>query len=210
MQHVWDFIGKGGIIMYPLLLCSVIGISIFIEKLYTLRRKRIIVPAVVKVVDGIQNPDDIKTAAYVCSQNPGPFSTILTITLERHDQDKETIKEALTDQGRQEVHRLEKGLVVLETIAGIAPLLGLLGTVLGILRVFNIISAMGIGQAEALAGGISEALITTIAGLFIGIPAVVAYNYFTQKAESLILEIERHSNILLGKILRLRPSESQG
>ncbi len=210
MQHVLDYFNKGGIIMYPLLLCSIIGITIVIEKLYTLRRRRIVVPAVVNVIQGIAQLDDIKTAAYVCSQNPGPFSAIIGITLERHGEDKETIKEALNDQGRQEVYRLEKGLVILETIAGIAPLLGLLGTVLGILRVFNIISAMGIGQAEALAGGISEALITTIAGLFIGIPAVVAYNYFTQKAESLVLEIERHSNILLGKISHLHPTQSRG
>jgi len=209
MQHVWEYFNKGGIIMYPLLLCSIIGITIVIEKLYTLRRKRIIVPAVVKVAQGINHPDDIKTATYICSQSPGPFSAIINITLQHHQEDKEAIKEALNDQGRQEVHRLEKGLVILETIAGIAPLLGLLGTVLGILRVFNIISAMGIGQAEALAGGISEALITTIAGLFIGIPAVVAYNYFTQKAESLVLEIERHSNALLSKITRLSQQQNQ-
>jgi biopolymer transport protein ExbB len=204
MQHAWDFFTKGGIIMYPLLLCSIIGITIVIEKLYTLRRKRIIIPAVTNVIEGIKTPDDIRTAAYVCNQNPGPFSSIVSITLDNHGDDKETLKEALSDQGRQEIHRLEKGLVVLETIAGIAPLLGLLGTVLGILQVFNIISAMGIGQAEALAGGISEALITTIAGLFIGIPAVVAYNYFTQKAETLVLEIERHSNNLVGRIIAMR------
>ncbi len=204
MQHFLDFFVKGGITMYPLLLCSITGIAIVIEKLYTLRRKRIIVPAVVKVTQDIKSPDDIQSAAYVCSQNPGPFSAIMAITLERHGDDKDSIKEALSDQGRQEIHRLEKGLVMLETIAGIAPLLGLLGTVLGILRVFNIISAMGTGQAEALAGGISEALITTIAGLFIGIPAVVAYNYFTQKAESLVLEIEHHSNRLLTRILAMR------
>lgn len=208
MQHAWDFFSKGGIIMYPLLLCSIIGITIVIEKFYTLRRKRIIIPAVAKVIEGIRTTEDIKTATYVCSQNPGPFSTIVSITLDNHSDDKDAIKEALSDQGRQEIHHLEKGLVVLETIAGIAPLLGLLGTVLGILRVFNIISAMGIGQAEALAGGISEALITTIAGLFIGIPAVVAYNYFTQKAESLVLEIERHSNTLVGKIINLHRQQA--
>ncbi len=209
MQHVWDFFSKGGIIMYPLLLCSIIGITIVIEKFYTLRRKRVIIPAVVKVVENIGNLEDLKTAAYICNQNPGPFSNLIGVTIEKHGEEKEIIKEALNDQGRQEIHSLEKGLVILETIASIAPLLGLLGTVLGILHVFNIISAMGIGQAEALAGGISEALITTIAGLFIGIPAVVAYNYFTQKAEGLVLEIERHSNNLLGKLSRLSPNQDQ-
>ncbi len=103
------------------------------------------------------------------------------------------------------MHRLGRGLGMLETVAGIAPLLGLLGTVLGILKVFKVISVMGVGQASALAGGISEALITTIAGLFIGIPALVAYNYYSDKTESLVLEMENHSNRLLNKINALQP-----
>ena len=95
---------------------------------------------------------------------------------------------------------MEKGLVILETIAGIAPLLGLLGTVIGILKVFDVIAEIGVGQATALSGGISEALITTIVGLSIGIPAVVVYNLFTNKAERLVLEIEKYSALLLAKV----------
>ena len=98
------------------------------------------------------------------------------------------------------MHTLERGLVILETIAGISPLLGLLGTVVGILKVFNVIAAVGVGQATALSGGISEALITTIVGLSIGIPAVVVYNYFIDKAEGHILEIEKYSSMLLKKV----------
>jgi biopolymer transport protein ExbB len=98
---------------------------------------------------------------------------------------------------------------VLETVAGIGPLLGLLGTVLGILKVFKVISIMGVGQATSLAAGISEALITTIAGLFIGIPALVAYNYFSSRADALVLEIEKYSNRLLNKISSFAPAQGK-
>jgi biopolymer transport protein ExbB len=200
MEHIWDFFNKGGITMYPLLLCSVIGLAIAIEKLISLRHKKIIMPEVVSVLENIKSANDIALAVSICENHTGPFASIIRIILENQALPRDEIKETLLDQGRQEVYQLEKGLGMLETIAGIAPLLGLLGTVLGILKVFNIISVMGVGQATALAGGISEALITTIAGLFIGIPALVAYNYFTSKAEGLVLEIEKYSNHLLNKI----------
>ncbi len=98
---------------------------------------------------------------------------------------------------------LERGLAALETIAGIAPLLGLLGTVLGMIKVFTVISRQGTGQASLLAGGISEALITTVTGLFIGIPALIMYNYFSHRAENYILDIEKYTTKLMQKIRRL-------
>jgi len=205
MQHAWEFIVKGGIIMIPLFLCSVVALAIFIEKTIALRRKRVIVPEVVSVLESIRDAGDIALAVAICEKHRGPFANIIRISLENRELPREEIKETLSDQGRQEIHHLEKGLTMMETIAGIAPLLGLLGTVLGILKVFKVISVLGVGQASALAGGISEALITTIAGLFIGIPALVAYNYFGHKAESLVLEIEKYSNRLLTKISVWRP-----
>ena len=107
------------------------------------------------------------------------------------------VKELIEDQGRQEVRHLERGLTVLETIAVASPLLGLLGTVLGMIQVFNVIQEQGIGQASALSGGISEALVTTVTGLFIGIPVLIFYNIFTKRAENFVLDIEKHSNFLL-------------
>ena len=170
-----------------------------------LRRRKVIVPEVVSVLENVKNVNDLGLAVSICEKHDGPFANIIRISLENHGLPREDIKETLQDQGRQEIHQLEKGLGMLETIAGIAPLLGLLGTVLGILKVFQIISVMGVGQASALAGGISEALITTIAGLFIGIPALVAYNYFAHRAEALVLEIEKYSNRLLNKISAFAP-----
>ncbi len=200
MKNIWDFLAKGGIIMVPLFLCSITGLAIVIEKFVSLRRRKVIVPEVVSVLENVKSANDFSLAVSICEKHNGPFANIIRILLENHDLPREEIKETLLDQGRQEVHQLERGLGVLETVAGIAPLLGLLGTVLGILKVFKVISVMGVGQATALAGGISEALITTIAGLFIGIPALVAYNYFTSRTETLVLEIEKYSNRLLNKI----------
>jgi biopolymer transport protein ExbB len=200
MKNILDFLAKGGIIMYPLFLCSVAGLAVAIEKAVSLRRRKVIVPEVVGVLKNVKETNDFGLAAAICEKHHGPFANIIRLSLENRGLTREEIKESLLDQGRQEVYHLEKGLGVLETVAGIAPLLGLLGTVLGILKVFKVISVMGVGQAAALAGGISEALITTIAGLFIGIPALVAYNYFTYKAEALVLEIEKYSNRLVNKI----------
>lgn len=200
MDQLLDFFVKGGFVMYPLLLCSILGLAIVIEKIVSLRRKKVIVPEIVSVLDNIKGPDDIGLALSICEKHDGPFADVIQVGLESRDLPKDEIKEALNDQGRQEVHHLERGLVILETIAGIAPLLGLLGTVIGILKVFNVISVQGVGQATALSGGISEALITTIVGLSIGIPAVVVYNYFGSKAEELVLEIEKYSSMLLKKV----------
>jgi biopolymer transport protein ExbB len=200
MKNILEFLAKGGIIMYPLFLCSVAGLAITIEKSLSLRRRNVIVPEVASVLENIKGANDFGLAASICEKHDGPFANIIRVGLQNRDLPGAQLKEALLDQGRQEVHRLERGLGMLETIAGIAPLLGLLGTVLGILKVFKVIAVMGVGQAAALAGGISEALITTIAGLFIGIPALVAYNYFTHKADALVLEIEKYSNHLLAKI----------
>jgi biopolymer transport protein ExbB len=200
MKNVWEFLVKGGICMIPLFMCSVAGLAIVIEKFISLQRRKVIVPEVVSVLENIKGTNDFPLAVSICEKHHGPFANIIRMALENHSLPREEIKEILFDQGRQEVHQLEKGLGVLETVAGIGPLLGLLGTVLGILKVFKVISVMGVGQATSLAGGISEALITTIAGLFIGIPALVAYNYFGNKAEGLVLEIEKYSNHLLNKI----------
>jgi biopolymer transport protein ExbB len=200
MQNILGFLSKGGIIMYPLFLCSIAALAVAIEKSISLRRRKIIIPEVVAVLENVKAPNDFSLAVSICEKHNGPLANVVRISLENPGLPREELKEALLDQGRQEVHQLERGLGVLETVAGIAPLLGLLGTVLGILKVFKVIADLGVGQAAALAGGISEALITTIAGLFIGIPALVAYNYFAHKAEALVLEIEKYSNRLLARI----------
>ncbi|HEX9652271.1 MAG TPA: MotA/TolQ/ExbB proton channel family protein [bacterium] len=200
MLEVWQFLLKGGITMIPLGLCSILGLAVVIEKGFSLRRKKVIVPEIVNVLENIRGPMDVGLALSICEKHEGPFANIIRVGLESRNLPKDEIKEALGDQGRQEVRTLERGLVMLETIAGIGPLLGLFGTVLGIFKVFNVISTLGVGQAQAFSSGLSEAIITTIVGLAIGIPAVVFYNYFTNKAENFILEIEKYSSALVKKV----------
>ncbi len=198
--EAWNFLVRGGIIMIPLGLCSLIGLAIVIEKFYSLRENKVLIPEIVSVLENIQSEKDLRLATSICEKHQGPFSNIILTVLRHAELDKEDLKELVEETGRQEVRELERGLVALETIAGVAPLLGLLGTVIGILKVFNVISEIGMGQAAALSGGLSEALITTIIGLSIGIPALVFNNYFVDKAENLILEIERYSSALILKM----------
>jgi len=206
MSEAISFLSKGGIIMIPLLLCSIIGLMIVIEKIFSLRRDKILIPEIISVVESINSNQDIKLATTICQKNKGPLANIILTGLQNQSLSMNEIKEIINDEGRQQVRILERGLSILETVAGVAPLLGLLGTVLGMIKVFNVISTQGTGQASLLAGGISEALITTATGLFIGIPMLVAYNYFTSRAENFIMDIEKYSTRLLQKIRSINNS----
>jgi len=207
MHEAWLFLQRGGILMIPLILCSIIVFAIVIERAISLRRKKVLIPEIINVIETIKKPEDIHLAISICQKNEGTFANIVQLGLENKDLSNDELKELITDQGRQEVRSLEKGLVVIETIAGIAPLLGLLGTVVGMIKVFTVISEQGLGQTQALSGGISEALITTVVGLSIGIPSLVLYNYFTDKAENLILDIEKFTSQLLRKLSRFQSNK---
>lgn len=191
---------RGGIMMYPLALASVIALAIIIERFIMLRKPKIIIPEIINVIEQFSSPNDVQLARNISSKYSGPLPSLIKIGLDNSDLDRNEIKELIEDQGRQEVRQLERGLTVLETIAVSSPLLGLLGTVLGMIQVFNVIKDQGIGQAAALSGGISEALITTVTGLFIGIPALIFYNILTKRAENFVLDIEKYSNFLVQKL----------
>lgn len=201
---MWETLTHGGILMIPLAACSVLAMWVAIDRAWHLRRDRVVRPEIVHLIDTLTGPGDVPLARSICERNPGPFSTIIRTALDHRDRGRGEIREIVEDQGRQEVARLERGLGLLETIAAIAPLLGLLGTVFGMIQVFDVVSEQGAGQAQSLSGGIAEALITTAAGLSIGIPSLVAYNYLTGKAEALVLEIEGHANRLIQKLLHFQ------
>jgi biopolymer transport protein ExbB len=196
----WELFAQGGLMMYPLSLCSILTLAITVERAFSLRRHRIIRGEIVSVIENIKGPEDIGLAASVCNQYEGPFAQVVRTGLDNRHLPPDEIKESIVDQGRQETGKLQKGIVVLETVASVSPLLGLLGTVLGMIKVFREISEVGVGQGNLLAGGIAEAILTTGAGLFIAIPSLVFFNYFSSKAESLVLEIEKYSNALLKKL----------
>ena len=207
MKETIIMIQQGGILMIPLILCSITSVTVIIERLISLRTRKIIVPEVLSVIENIKTKDDISLALSVCDKHPGVFSHIIAIGLKNHNLPINEIKEEFIDQGRQEIRVLERGFIILETIAVITPILGLLGTVLGMIKVFHIISISGVGEATALSGGISEALITTAVGLSIGIPTLVFFNYFSHKSENFILDIEHFSNSLIKKIKNFKEND---
>ena len=203
---------RGGIMIYPLVLSSLLAVAIIVERLLALRRKRIIIPEIINVVEQFSSTKDLDLAKNICQRYEGPFPSIIRTGLENSELDRNGMKEVIEDQGRQEMRKLERGLGILETVAAIAPLMGLVGTVLGMIKVFGVVKEQGVGQAAALSGGISEALLTTVAGLFIGIPALISYNYFSHKAANFILDIEKHSGVLVKKLHRINlesPSSDQ-
>ena len=204
---IWSFLMKGGILMIPLIICSILSLALIIEKFITLRRSRVIVPEVRSVVENITSEEDIPLVLNVCRQHPSVLSNLTALVLQHKGTSYSLMREELSDSGRQEIRVLEKGLGILETIAAVSPILGLLGTVVGMIKVFGVISVRGVGEASALSGGISEALITTAVGLSVGIPALIFFNYFTSKAEELILDIENISNNLLKKLISFRDKD---
>ncbi len=195
---------RGGIMMYPLLLASLIALAFTIERTFALRKRKILVPEIISVVNNFSSLKDIDLAKNICVKYRGPLSNIILLGLDNYELPKSDMHELLENQGRQEIRTLQKGLGVLETIASISPLMGLLGTVLGMIQVFAVIQDQGIGQTAALSGGISQALVTTVVGLFIGIPTLIAYNYFSGRAENFILDIEKYANVLIQKINKIK------
>jgi biopolymer transport protein ExbB len=206
---MFDLFERGGFVMYPLMLASLIMVIIIIERLIMLRQKRIIIPEIINIIENIRSSYDIELAKNICTKYNGPLPNLIRIGLENETLKKSEIRELIEDQGRQEIRELEQWLGVLETIAVSGPLLGLLGTVIGMINVFKVITAQGIGQASALAGGIYQALFTTVAGLIIGIIALIFYNYFTYKAENFVLDIEKNSNRLIYILDKIKNNPSE-
>ncbi len=192
-----EFLMGGGLLMIPIVFCSVVALGIVIERLFNLRASRIIRTDVMEEVESMLRERRIPDASMILRRTSSVLSRILLVAILNHEKDRAEIKELIEDAGRQEIPVLERYLNLLGTLAGITPLLGLLGTVTGMIRVFEVISAAGVGHPTALAGGISEALITTAAGLTVAIPALVFHSYFVNKADSMVLEMEKHSLRLL-------------
>jgi len=198
-----DYVARGGIVMIPILVCSVVALIIIFERLWSLRRKRIFRFDILDTVEQLLREHKIPEATTLCKRHDSTMTRLVLVVLLNADRPKAEIKELIEDHGRQEVPFLERYLTMLGTIASISPLLGLLGTVVGLLRVFDAISQEGgVTNAAILSAGIQNALITTVAGLCVAIPSLVAYNYFARRAESLVLEMERISLRLLNILKR--------
>ena len=198
---MFELIQKSGAIIYPIILCSIIAFGIILERLYYLRKIKIDTVVFMNNIEASLKRNKIAEAVKICEDTPGPVARIIKAGLLKHDRPRQEIREAIEDAGHQEVPRLEKYIKILATIAQISPLLGLLGTVTGMAKAFQVIQTKTIALSPVntadLAGGVWQALLTTAAGLIVAIPAIVTYHYLVSKVQDFVLEMERSATELI-------------
>lgn len=201
-----ELIQKSGPVFYPLALCSLIAVAVTIERLIALRRSRLLPSQIIDLVEAIQPGKDLSLALEICRRNPGVLSDVMRAGLENADQEWDVMRDAVIDAGREGAPAIERHLFWLQTVAQASPLLGLLGTVFGMIQMFSAVSLSGLGDPQVLSDGISVAMLTTAEGLCIGIPALVAYNYLSSRSQVMIGEIEVCASRLVS---RLRPARQK-
>jgi biopolymer transport protein ExbB len=211
-MNAWKFIQAGGPIMYPILLCSFFALGIIIEKFIYLGSIKTDTVGLKRQIFDLLKANKIKDAALICDNNRSPIAKILKAGLTKFGASRDEIKESLEDASLYEIPKLESRLGALATIAHVAPLLGLLGTVTGMTACFHTIqiraSSLNPITPGDLAGGIAEALLTTVAGLMVAIPTYVAYNYLVNRINNVILEMERAATELTNFIGHLTEAQS--
>ena len=193
IRGMWELVRSGGLFMWPLILCSIIAVAIFFERLWTLQERRVIPPDLSRRVWQLVETGKVSDKVIAALEQNSPMGRLLATGLNHHHRPREILRERLEDAGRHVVHDLERFLNTLGTIAGIAPLLGLLGTVTGIIKAFNAISAGGMGDPRLLSAGISEALVTTAAGLCVAIPAQIAFRYLRGRVDRVVVQMEKEA-----------------
>ncbi len=196
-----DWFFKGGIAMWPLLACSILGVAIIIERAWALRRKRIISQALAEAIE--KQPVDseqLDKTKHLSEVDPSLLGELARVMFTHAAYTKSENVEAVQAVARQLVSRMERGLPALGIIVELGPLLGLVGTVLGMVRLFADVAQRGLGEATMVSQGISEALIATLTGLTVAIPALIAHGYYTRKVDNLVLTMERYSNELLTRL----------
>ena len=203
---MFDIIKAGGWLMAPIILCSITVVAIVAERLWTLQTRRVAPEHLAAQVWGWFRNGELDDERMQALRLSSPLGRILAAGLAHRHADRDTMNEAIEDTGRHVVHELDRYLITLGTIATISPLLGLLGTVLGIMRVFASISSSGLGNPAALAGGISEALITTVAGLAVAIPAYILHRYLRGKVDDLVVCMERETVRLMNAVRGIQPA----
>ncbi len=201
---MFEIVKAGGPVMVPIILASIIAAAIFLERLWTLQQRRVLPAELTEKVWKWVEQRQIQDKHIVALQQNSPLGKILAAGLANRHRDRAIIKEAIEDTGRHVVHELERFIGTLGTIASVSPLMGLLGTVVGMIRTFNAIQTEGVGDPAALGGGIAEALITTAAGLTVAIPALLGYKYLRGRVDTLVVQIEKES-IKLVQAMEARP-----
>jgi len=199
-----DWFSRGGFFMWPILACSLVAVILILERATTLVRARTNARALMTDVLNSVRRDGPGAAERVCEQTRGPIAAILHSGLRQAEKGPAAVEKAIETAGAVEMSFLERGLVWLATISTVAPLLGFLGTVSGMIRAFDAIAAADQVSAKLVASGISEALITTEAGLIVAIPASLAHNFFLSQVDSFVVEMEESSSELVNALAERR------
>jgi biopolymer transport protein ExbB len=207
-MSLWSFVIKGGYIMIPICICGVLTLGIIIERFLFLKNSQIDSEKFIKSIEDFLRRRKIKEAIEICEKNPKPVPNIIKAALLKIDRTREEIRQTIEDSANHQIPELEKYLGILATIATIAPLLGLLGTVTGMIKAFMVIEMReGLVHPGDLARGIWEALITTVGGLVVAIPAYLSYNYFVSRINNFIIEMEKSATKLIDIIFLFKSEE---
>lgn len=194
LQSVWDFLVKGGPMMVPIVVCSLVALSVMVERIISLRRSVIIPPDFLpNLKDALdRSGGDAAGAMDHCRRNGSPIARILEQGLRRLGEPVELLERHIAEAGRREVLKLRKFSRLLSVVAAITPLMGLLGTIFGMIAAFQTVAASGeaLGKTELLAGGIYQAMITTAAGLCVAIPALIGFHWMSARVDSLVLDMD--------------------
>ncbi|MDA1000433.1 MAG: MotA/TolQ/ExbB proton channel family protein, partial [bacterium] len=201
--RVWELAKRGGYTMIPIGLCSVVAIAVTLERIFSLRRKKVLPPQLVHALENYWRRGDFDEAIRVCERFDVPFARILRAGLVRRHLGISEMERAMVGAGQHESTVISRNLRSLGVIANLAPMLGLFGTVVGMIRAFDVISRFGTGNPSLVAEGISEALLTTAAGLLVGIPSLAAYHFFLARGNRFLFEIESIALELL-QVLAIR------
>ncbi len=204
-----ELVKAGGWLMVPILLCSVIAMAIVVERFWALRRDRIAPENLVAQVRQWARSGELSEERLRAMSRRSSLGRVLAAGLSARDRSREVMKESIENIGRHVVHDLERYLNALGTIAAITPLLGLLGTVIGMIKVFAVITSQGVGDPGVLASGISEALLTTAAGLTVAIPALMFHRYFRGRIDGLVVTMEAEALKMVEALHALPPDQSR-
>lgn len=201
---MFEILLKGGWLMVPIVACSIIALAIFIERAWFLRAEKIAPSELMKQVSEWLQNEQLDNAKLLVISEQSYLGRIIAAGLNNAKHGRDSMKESIQEVASQVIHDMERYLNALGTIALITPLLGLLGTVIGMIKVFSEIMQYGTGNAAILAGGISEALVTTAAGLLVAIPALIAHRHFLRKVDSLVVYMEQQAIKLVDELYNKR------
>ncbi len=201
---MYEIVKAGGIMMLPIILASIVAVAIIIERFWTLQPTRVCPTDLFARVWQLAESGQLQDKHVQALETNSPLGRVLAAGLRVRHRSREVIRETLEDAGRQVAHDLERFITTLGTIAGLGPLLGLLGTVFGMIHTFNAITSTGIGNPAALSNGIAEALVATAAGLTVAIPALLFFRLLRRRVDSLMVAMEKEAGKLLEAVEEAR------